>query len=43
MKLQYSIAAFIFATLACGSAESQSGLKLESKLASSYGMISNVV
>ncbi|HET9465567.1 MAG TPA: hypothetical protein VFO71_08565 [Gemmatimonadales bacterium] len=43
MKLQYSIAAFIFATLACGSAESQSGLKLESKLASSYGMLSNVV
>jgi hypothetical protein len=44
MKLQYSISAFIFATtLACTSAESQGGLKLESKLPSSYGMLSNVV
>ena len=44
MKLQYSISAFVFAaTLACNSAESQSGVTLDRKLPSSYGMLSNVV
>jgi hypothetical protein len=44
MRLQYSISAFVFATaLGCNSAESQSGVTLESRLPSSYGMLSNVV
>ncbi len=44
MRLRYSVSAFVFtATLACNSAASQSGLRLESKLPSSYGMLSNVV
>ncbi len=44
MRLQYSISACVFATtLACTSAQSQTSLKLESKLPSSYGMLSNVV
>ena len=44
MRLQYSISAFAFvAMLACKSAESQSGLMLDTKLPSSYGMLSNVV
>jgi len=44
MKLQYSISGFVFAAaLACNSAESQSALKLETRLPSSFGMLSNVV
>jgi hypothetical protein len=44
MRIEYSIPTFILAaTVACTSAESQSGLKLEKKLPSSYGMLSNVV
>jgi hypothetical protein len=44
MRLQYSISAFIFtAALACTSAESQSALTLETRLPSSYGMLSNIV
>ena len=44
MKIQYSIMTFLLAaTMGCTPAESQSGLQPELKLASSYGMISNVV
>jgi hypothetical protein len=44
MKIQYSITTFLLAaTMGCTPAESQSGLQPELKLASSYGMISNVV
>ncbi len=44
MRLQYFSGAFVVAAmLACSSAESQSGLMLETKLPSSYGMLSNVV
>lgn len=44
MKLEHSVGTFVIvATLACPAAESQSGLSLETKLPSSYGMISNVV
>jgi len=44
MKLQYSTATFLLAaTLACTAAESQGGLKLESKLPTAYGLLSNVV
>jgi hypothetical protein len=44
MRLEYSITAFVAtATIACNSAQSQAGLSLETKLPSSYGMLSNVV
>src|SRR5688500_18926907 len=44
MKLQYGISAFIFAAaVACTRAESQSTLKPDSRLKSSFGMLSNVV
>jgi hypothetical protein len=44
MKLAFSIGTFVLAvTLACTSAESQSGLKLETRLPSTYGALSNVV
>jgi hypothetical protein len=44
MKLEYFGCTLVIAiTLACTPAESQSGLALEAKLPSSYGMLSNVV
>ena len=44
MRLEYSICTLVVAvTLACSAAESQSGVALEAKLPSSYGMLSNVV
>ena len=44
MTLQYSIPTIIIAaTVACTPAESQSGLKLETRLPSSFGTISNVI
>ncbi len=44
MKIQSSIMTFLLAaTMGCTPAESQSGLQPELKLASSYGMLSNVV
>ncbi len=44
MKIQSSITTFLLAAaLGCTPAESQSGLQPELKLASSYGMLSNVV
>jgi hypothetical protein len=44
MKIQSSIMTFLLAaTIGCTPAESQSGLQPELKLASSYGMLSNVV
>lgn len=44
MRLEFSISTFVLAaTLACTSAESQSALRLETKLSSTYGMLSNVV
>jgi len=44
MRLEYFICTLVVAlTLACSSAESQSGLALEAKLPSSYGTLSNVV
>jgi hypothetical protein len=44
MRLEYFIGTLVVAvTLACSAAESQSGLALEARLPSSYGMLSNVV
>ena len=43
MRLQYSLNLFAFTAIACSSAESQTGLQLETRLPSSYGMLSNVV
>jgi len=44
MRIEYFICTLVVAfTLACSPAESQSGLALEAKLPSSYGMLSNVV
>jgi hypothetical protein len=44
MRLEYSVPMFVFAAIvACSSAESQSGLKVERRLPSSFGMVSNVV
>jgi hypothetical protein len=44
MRLEYSICTLVVAvTLGCSAAESQSGLTLETKLSSSYGLLSNVV
>jgi hypothetical protein len=44
MKLEYGISAFFFAAaVACTPAESQSSLKPETRLKSSFGMLSNVV
>ena len=44
MKLEYGISAFIFAAaVACTPAESQSSLKPDTRLKSSFGMLSNVV
>ena len=44
MKLEYGISAVIFAAaVACTRAESQSSLKPDSRLKSSFGMLSNVV
>lgn len=44
MRLEYFICTLVVAImLACSAAESQSGLALEAKLPSSYGMLSNVV
>ncbi len=44
MKLEYGISAFIFATaIGCTPVQSQSSLKPDTKLKSSFGMLSNVV
>lgn len=44
MRLEYFVCTLVAAvTLACSAAESRSGLALEAKLPSSYGMLSNVV
>jgi hypothetical protein len=44
MKIQYSLMTLLLVlTLACTTAQSQSGLKQDGKLPSSYGMLSNVV
>lgn len=44
MRLIYAISTFVLATTAaCTSAESQTGLQLETKLAAWYGTLSNVV
>jgi hypothetical protein len=44
MSFRYSIPTFILAvTAACTAAESQSGLSLETRLPSSFGLLSNVV
>lgn len=44
MSFKYTIPSFVFAaTAACTAAESQTGLSLETKLPSTYGMLSNVV
>ncbi|HJR17867.1 MAG TPA: hypothetical protein VJ808_13525 [Gemmatimonadales bacterium] len=44
MRLEYSISTFVLAaTVACSSAESQSGLTVEKRLPSSFGTVSNVV
>jgi hypothetical protein len=44
MRLEYfTCTLLVAATLACSTAESQSGLALEAKLPSSYGILSNVV
>jgi hypothetical protein len=44
MSSKFSFTAFVVAaTAACTAAESQSGLKLETKLPASFGMVSNVV
>ena len=44
MRLEYSVFTFVLvATVACTPAQSQSGFKLDTKLPSSYGMLSNVV
>ena len=44
MRLEYFICTLVVAVmLACSAAESQSGVALEAKLPSSYGMLSNVV
>jgi hypothetical protein len=44
MKLEYGISAFVFAAaVACTPAQSQSSLKPDTRLKSSFGMLSNVV
>ncbi len=44
MRLEYTVFTFfLVATAACTPAQSQSGFKLDTKLPSSYGMLSNVV